>query len=120
MAVEHDLIMNKGLSDALREAQSGQERANLRVAADILEQSAERPEARSFLHSVLCTIYLPHRRTAPDAVWQRHNGDGATLMIQPTKDELRAARGVNSIYHNNGIQTWYVKADGAVENVEVS
>ncbi|MCB1970115.1 MAG: pirin [Geminicoccaceae bacterium] len=87
MAVEHDLIMNKGLSDALREAQSGQERANLRVAADILEQSAERPEARSFLHSVLCTIYLPHRRTAPDAVWQRHNGDGATLMIQPTKDE---------------------------------
>jgi len=41
-------------------------------------------------------------------------------FIQPTKDELRAARGENSIYHNNGIQTWYVKADGTVENVEVS
>ena len=41
-------------------------------------------------------------------------------MVQPTKDELRAARGENSIYHNNGIQTWYVKADGVVENVEVS
>ena len=40
--------------------------------------------------------------------------------IQPTKNELRAARGMNSIYHNNGIQTWYVKADGVVENVEVS
>ena len=41
-------------------------------------------------------------------------------IVQPTKDELRAARGENSIYHNNGIQTWYVKADGVVENVEVS
>ena len=40
--------------------------------------------------------------------------------VQPTKQELRAARGPNSIYHNNGIQTWYVDADGVVENVEVS
>jgi len=40
--------------------------------------------------------------------------------IQPTKDELRAVRGVNSIYHNNGIQTWQVRQDGEVENVEVS
>ena len=36
------------------------------------------------------------------------------------KTELRKMRGVNSIYHNNGIQTWLVKADGEVENVEVS
>ncbi len=41
-------------------------------------------------------------------------------FVQPTKDELRAARGENSIYHNNGIQTWHVKADGAVENVEIA
>ncbi|MEL6736616.1 MAG: sulfite dehydrogenase [Pseudomonadota bacterium] len=41
-------------------------------------------------------------------------------QIQPTKNELRAARGENSIYHNNGIQTWHVKANGEVENVEVS
>ena len=41
-------------------------------------------------------------------------------FVQPTKNELRAARGENSIYHNNGIQTWYVQADGVVENVEVS
>lgn len=40
--------------------------------------------------------------------------------IQPTKDELRAVRGVNSIYHNNGIQTWQVRGNGEVENVEVS
>ncbi|MCW5691346.1 MAG: sulfite dehydrogenase [Pseudolabrys sp.] len=42
-----------------------------------------------------------------------------TGYVQPTKDELRAIRGVNSIYHNNGIQTWSVKASGEVENVEV-
>jgi sulfane dehydrogenase subunit SoxC len=40
--------------------------------------------------------------------------------VQPTKDALRKIRGVNSIYHNNGIQTYSVKANGEVENVEVS
>jgi sulfane dehydrogenase subunit SoxC len=57
--------------------------------------------------------------------------DGAEMMlqsravdetgyVQPTKDALRAIRGVNSVYHNNGIQTWWVKADGEVENVEIA
>lgn len=41
-------------------------------------------------------------------------------FVQPAKDALRAARGENSIYHNNGIQTWHVQTDGAVENVEIS
>jgi sulfane dehydrogenase subunit SoxC len=27
---------------------------------------------------------------------------------------------VNSIYHNNGIQTWLLRPDGVCENVEVS
>ena len=40
--------------------------------------------------------------------------------VQPTKSELRAVRGENSIYHNNGIQTWHVRANGEAENVEVS
>ncbi len=40
--------------------------------------------------------------------------------VQPTKDALRAIRGENSIYHNNGIQTWWVKPNGEAENVEVS
>ena len=43
----------------------------------------------------------------------------STGYVQPSKDDLRKVRGVNSIYHNNGIQTWHVKADGEVENVEV-
>lgn len=40
--------------------------------------------------------------------------------VQPTKNQLRSVRGVNSIYHNNGIQTWLIRGDGSAENVEVS
>jgi len=43
-----------------------------------------------------------------------------TGYVQPTKGELRKIRGVNSVYHNNGIQTWHVRRSGEVENVEVS
>jgi sulfane dehydrogenase subunit SoxC len=44
----------------------------------------------------------------------------STGYVQPTKDELRKVRGTNSIYHNNGIQTWNVKSNGEVENVEIT
>ncbi|MHA1523660.1 MAG: sulfite dehydrogenase [Alphaproteobacteria bacterium] len=43
-----------------------------------------------------------------------------TGYVQPTKDALRAQRGENSIYHNNGIHTWLVTGKGEVENVEIS
>lgn len=43
-----------------------------------------------------------------------------TGYVQPTKSQLREVRGLNSIYHNNGIQTWHVGSKGDVENVEVS
>jgi len=38
-----------------------------------------------------------------------------TGYMQPTREELVAVRGMNSYYHNNMIQAWKVKADGAVE-----
>ena len=44
----------------------------------------------------------------------------STGYLQPTKSELRAIRGVNSIYHNNGIQTWLVRSSGETENVEIT
>ncbi|MEE4118088.1 MAG: sulfite dehydrogenase [Paracoccaceae bacterium] len=44
----------------------------------------------------------------------------STGYVQPTKQQLREWRGVNSIYHNNGIQTWYVDESGVAENVEIS
>ena len=41
-----------------------------------------------------------------------------TGYAQPTREELIAARGMNSTYHFNGIKLWRVQADGAVTNVE--
>lgn len=43
-----------------------------------------------------------------------------TGYVQPTKAQLREVRGENSVYHNNCIQTWWVKENGRSENVEVS
>lgn len=44
----------------------------------------------------------------------------STGYVQPTKKALREIRGVESIYHQNGIQTWHVNERGEAENVEVS
>ena len=39
--------------------------------------------------------------------------------IQPQYEDLTKARGVNSIYHNNAIQTWLISPTGEVENVRL-
>jgi sulfane dehydrogenase subunit SoxC len=40
--------------------------------------------------------------------------------VQPTIAELRKLRGTNSVYHNNSIQTWQVKPDGSVFDVQLA
>ncbi len=42
-----------------------------------------------------------------------------TGFVQPTLAELRQVRGTNGIYNNNSIQTWQVKPDGSVFNVQL-
>jgi len=42
-----------------------------------------------------------------------------TRYVQPTMQALQKDRGVNSIYHNNSIQTWLVNRNGEVENVRL-
>jgi sulfane dehydrogenase subunit SoxC len=42
-----------------------------------------------------------------------------TGYVQPTLAELVKVRGLNTIYHNNAIQSWKVTADGNVHNVHV-
>jgi len=44
----------------------------------------------------------------------------STGYVQPTIAELRRVRGTNSVYHNNSIQTWQVKADGSVFDVQLA
>ena len=41
-----------------------------------------------------------------------------TGYLQPTAEEMLAARGRNYGYHNNQIKTWFVRADGTVSHVE--
>jgi sulfane dehydrogenase subunit SoxC len=71
---------------------------------------------------------LPKAMTRFTHEW-RWDGNAALLQsravdetgfVQPTIAELRAARGVNGIYNNNSIQTWQVKADGSVFDVQLS
>ena len=40
-----------------------------------------------------------------------------TGYLQPSADEMLAARGRNYRYHNNQIKSWYVRADGSVSHV---
>ncbi|TMV15064.1 sulfite dehydrogenase [Arenibacterium halophilum] len=67
----------------------------------------------------LCRFYLDVAWDGAEMLLQSRAIDD-TGYVQPTKAQLHAARGMNSTYHNNGIQTWLMRADGSVENVEVS
>ncbi|MEO7549229.1 MAG: sulfite dehydrogenase [Ramlibacter sp.] len=42
-----------------------------------------------------------------------------TGYVQPSYPQLRAVRGTRSIYHNNAIQTWLVRENGEVGNVQL-
>ena len=59
---------------------------------------------------------LDWRWDGREAVLQSRCTD-ETGYVQPTLAELVKVRGVNSIYHNNAIQSWKVAADGSVHNV---
>ncbi|UTS80241.1 sulfite dehydrogenase [Phaeobacter piscinae] len=67
----------------------------------------------------LTRFYLDTNWDGSEMLLQSRARD-ASGYVQPTKAQLREVRGLNSIYHNNAIQTWWVKASGEAENVEVS
>tara|TARA_Y100000815_G_scaffold144256_1_gene130544 strand:+ start:7191 stop:8456 length:1266 start_codon:yes stop_codon:yes gene_type:complete len=67
----------------------------------------------------LTRFYLDHDWDGSEMFLQSRAID-STGYVQPTKTQLREVRGLNSIYHNNCIQTWWVKPSGEAENVEVS
>lgn len=70
------------------------------------------------LDKSLTRFYVDFDWAGQDLLIQSRAMD-STGYLQPTKEELRKIRGTNSIYHNNGIQTWHVKANGDTENVEI-
>jgi sulfane dehydrogenase subunit SoxC len=67
----------------------------------------------------LTRFYVETEWTGQEWLLQSRAHDD-TGYVQPSKTALRKIRGMNSIYHNNGIQTWLVRGNGECENVEVS
>lgn len=72
-------------------------------------------------------LVLPKALTRFGLEW-RWDGSPALLQsravddtgyVQPTLSQLRAVRGVNSIYHNNAIHTWQLAANGEIKNVQI-
>jgi sulfane dehydrogenase subunit SoxC len=66
---------------------------------------------------------IAHTRFRYPWVW---NGTQAVLQsrahdesgyIQPSRSDLIGVRGTGSIYHDNGIQSWKIAADGKLTNV---
>lgn len=70
------------------------------------------------LSKALVHFTMPWRWDGKPVLLQSRVTD-ETGYVQPTMAELRAVRGVNSIYHNNAIQTWQVKPDGSVFDVQL-
>jgi sulfane dehydrogenase subunit SoxC len=69
------------------------------------------------VHSKMITRFrLPWRWDGSPAVLQSRAMD-ETGYVQPTRAQLIEARGLNSLYHYNGIQSWNVAASGEVTNV---
>ena len=71
------------------------------------------------LTKALTRFTLPWRWDGKPALLESRAID-ETGYVQPTITQLRQQRGTNSIYHNNGIQTWQVKSDGSIHDVQLA
>ena len=70
------------------------------------------------LPKALTRFSYPWRWDGSPALLQSRAVD-ASGYVQPTLGQLRAVRGVNSIYHKNAIHTWQLTANGEVKNVQI-
>ena len=79
----------------------------------------------SWQHAALQEPVLPKCLTRFRLPWTWH-GELALLQsraidetgyVQPPRTALTDVRGVNSLYHFNGIQMWQIATDGAISNV---
>ena len=68
------------------------------------------------LSKALTRFRLPWRWDGTPTVLQSRAVDESGY-VQPTRERLVAARGLQSVYHYNGIQSWKVEANGEVRNV---
>lgn len=70
---------------------------------------------------------LPKCHTRFRFSWRWYGGEAIlqsrcideTGYVQPSRPGLVAVRGVNSVYHNNAIQSWKISREGQVTNVQI-
>jgi sulfane dehydrogenase subunit SoxC len=79
-------------------------------------QTAELREP--ILSKALTRFTIPWRWNGQPALLESRAMDD-TGYVQPTIMQLRKKRGSNSVYHNNSIQTWQVKPNGNVFDVQL-
>lgn len=70
------------------------------------------------LSKALTRFTIPWRWDGQPALLESRAVD-ETGYVQPTIADLRKVRGTNPIYHNNSIQTWQIKPDGKVFDVQL-
>ncbi len=70
------------------------------------------------LSKALTRFTVPWRWDGQPALLESRVVD-ETGYVQPTIASLRKVRGSNPIYHNNSIQTWQIKPDGSVFDVQL-
>ena len=90
-------------------------RVDVSVDGGVNWQSARLHEP--VLSKALTKFTLPWRWDGKPALLESRVID-ETGYVQPTITQLRKKRGMNSVYHNNSIQTWQVKPDGSVFDVQ--
>jgi sulfane dehydrogenase subunit SoxC len=91
-------------------------RVDVSVDGGVNWQTAQLHEP--ILSKALTRFSLPWRWDGKPALLESRVID-ETGYVQPTIAQLRQQRGTNSVYHNNSIQTWQVKADGSVFDVQL-
>jgi sulfane dehydrogenase subunit SoxC len=70
------------------------------------------------LPKALTRFTIPWRWEGQPALLESRAID-ETGYVQPAIAQLRRVRGTNSVYHNNAIQTWQVKPDGSIYDVQL-
>ncbi|ACI92313.1 sulfite-dehydrogenase [Afipia carboxidovorans OM5] len=70
------------------------------------------------LSKALARFTIPWRWDGKPAFLESRAVD-ETGFVQPTLAALRQVRGTSSVYHNNAIQTWQVKPDGSIYDVQL-
>ena len=67
-------------------------------------------------HPVALTRFRLPWRWEGQEVTLRSRCTDETGYVQPTREALIEARGLNTRYHYNGITAWKILADGSVQN----